>query len=134
CKICSKSFVQAYTIRKHVQSVHENSFQCDECDRAFGYKRGLQFHVDLIHRKVKDFKCKVCEKSFSERGHLKRHVITMHKAFVEFKCEICAKSFSKAAYLRKHVLGVHESKHSVYSLSLSRSLSLPISSNSRVVD
>lgn len=77
-------------------------FECDICDKTFGYKHVLQNHRK-VHTGEKSFQCKLCDKFFRRDHHLKVH-IRQHTGEKPYSCDfaMCKKQFTQVANLRRH--------------------------------
>lgn len=71
CHLCSKSFAEASTLRKHVATHGERNFRCDICAKAFVRKDYLAKH-SLTHRQT--YKCSQCQFVCHNRLDIERHV------------------------------------------------------------
>ena len=109
CKLRSKIFSNTANLNRHI-SVHEKQkkFQCQICDKRFGYLHHLSDHIQSIHQKLKPHQCSFCAKSFSQKGNLKRHKDMVHMYLRQHVCQICNKRFSTNQTLKIHVECVHE--------------------------
>lgn len=77
-------------------------FECDMCDKTFGYKHVLQNHRK-VHTGEKSFRCLLCDKCFRRDHHLKVH-IRQHTGEKPYSCDfpMCKKQFTQVANLRRH--------------------------------
>ena len=82
CEICEKTFQSNERKRKHFGTTHgeTNIFTCNVCNRIFGTKNGLTFHLKNYHQEApRKFKCDSCGKSFYQSVHLKNHIKKIHE-------------------------------------------------------
>ncbi len=79
CPTCNMKFSGKFTLKRHIQNVHENLklFCCVLCNRSFAAKIHLERHL-LIHSGEKPFSCSVCLKAFRHKNALKRHFANFH--------------------------------------------------------
>ena len=57
CLICNATFSKPFTLKRHVESVHEGkkSYKCTQCDLKFKAKQNLKKHIAKVHEKPKEF-------------------------------------------------------------------------------
>lgn len=74
CSLCSKSFAELSTLRKHEATHGERNFRCEICSKAFVRKDYLSKHL-LTHRQT--FKCSqcsfICHNRLDIESHLSQH-------------------------------------------------------------
>ena len=75
CSLCSKSFAELSTLRKHEATHGERNFRCDICSKAFVRKDYLSKH-SLTHRQT--FKCSQCSFVCHNRVDIQRHLSQHH--------------------------------------------------------
>ncbi|XP_058464107.1 zinc finger protein 83-like [Malaya genurostris] len=107
CAVCGKL---VKTKMKHHMLRHSapegRPFRCEQCDKAYSFKRSLADHVRQVHKKIRH-RCEVCEKEF-----VSRDVLRVHKKLhlnETYRCDICRQAFQQLMYLRKH-MAMHEGK------------------------
>lgn len=108
CKDCSKSFKNAYQLKKHQQSLHR-VFKCEKCSRGFKTEKEFSLHI-ARHQKSDTFQCEHCGKAFTNntnlRRHEKQHLVDLAR---KFECKVCSKVFHQKSNLTRH-MKVHEKK------------------------
>ena len=57
CLICKQSFRKNESLKKHVQTVHENATTCLISKQSFGQKETPKMHVKTVHENIKPFTC-----------------------------------------------------------------------------
>ena len=104
CEICNKAMKTANTLRihkkvNHVEKVKENV--CDICGYV-GTKANLARHMTEIHKKEK--KCPYCEKNFGKKDALEYHLDNHHPGTSEIQhtCQECGKGFMFRNTLTRH--------------------------------
>jgi hypothetical protein len=123
CELCGKSFKTVYTLKKHVENVHEkkhnvnvstgtkiNNEICDLCRKSFKTKKDLTKHLKNVHNNQQIF-CQVCNNVYQSKYTLQSHMQKIHGETIS--CKVCGKSFKTVCVLKKHVENVHEKKHNV---------------------
>ena len=78
-KICDKSFVSKYDLRRH-RKKHEkniNPIQCDQCEYETGDKGALKVHLESILMGVRHL-CDICDFSSDTRSGLNKHRKQVH--------------------------------------------------------
>ena len=65
CSICDSTFSQKSTLKRHMESVHENKkpYKCLICDYSCSQKRYLKTHMEAVHENMKPHKCLICDYS-----------------------------------------------------------------------
>ena len=104
CDICNKSFGYNKDLNRHKRTVHcEPEYQCLECNKFFKTPRLLNTH-SLVHKEDKEsFTCQVCDKSYSTKYVLDYHIKSEHMGMKKsFKCPICGRSFTQKSSYRQH--------------------------------
>lgn len=111
CPICGKLFTKNSNIRRHVETVHNNTKRnqlnerhpCPICGKEFKFKENITRHIESVHNKVRNHSCNMCDKSFYEKIHLTNH-IALHLEDRPFICDYpgCGKAFKLLQYLTGH--------------------------------
>ena len=88
CNICHKTFkVKHEEFRRHVLAHHENNehfkpFGCHLCERRYGSRQGLNYHLDSYHningKRNIVHSCHFCNKSFKLYKMLQIHIKMDH--------------------------------------------------------
>ena len=109
CNKCGESFKD---INYHIKSVHENvNFPCDQCNKKYLSKQGLDYHIKHSHS---DFKKSVCQFCAVEVTDVKNHIKLNHSGKVEktipCKDENCDKMFRTKQEARTHYNAGHLNK------------------------
>lgn len=72
-----------------------NIFRCEYCQKTYGKKSGLKYHILLMHgpKDLQKFECKLCVNRFFTQSKLENHVLLRHstEADKKFHCEKCEK-------------------------------------------
>ena len=74
---------------------------CEQCDKTFKYKQGLENHVKFVHDNIREFKCEFCDYEAHTGKSLNEHTNAVHLK-QKYKCTICPKE-----YAYKHALAAH---------------------------
>ena len=85
--------------------LHEKvkDYQCQSCDKMFGYKGNLEQHVKAVHENIREHACNSCGKRFHVKSRLKRHTESVHEKIKVFKCDSCGKTFGMKGKLTSHL-------------------------------
>lgn len=121
CKMCSKQFPYASSLRVHERTHLPNKgFKCPEidCEKSFSRSDHLKHHINTVHKgKIVDGvlraptfeqKCPVCCRIFYHAGNLRTH-LKIHVGERTFKCDVdgCSNTFVLAQHLKSHIEIVH---------------------------
>ncbi|XP_059363795.1 uncharacterized protein LOC132103021 [Carassius carassius] len=133
CKFCTKSFLRARYLRRHILTHTEvKPYRCKTCESCFSRYDHLKLHQarcrgkrQLEVRVVKMsldslstspqsktqedgnmLQCKVCSKRLSTLSDLKRHMAMLHITDKPFPCKRCGKTYSTTKTLRRHNLTI----------------------------
>ncbi|XP_037548154.1 zinc finger protein 532 [Nematolebias whitei] len=116
CIHCSVIFVDAATLKSHIQSAHcEIFYKCPLCPMAFKSAPGTHSHAYTQHPGVKAaepkviYKCSMCDTVFTLQSllctHFDQHVLS-HKVSV-FKCPDCSTHYAQKQLLLDHIKTIH---------------------------
>ena len=109
CEICSKNFCDRYTLKRHVETVHnkKKKLECEIChlkiERRDTYRRHMYQSHNIGEQKI--WQCELCEKTFNIKSNLNRHTKTTH--INKFECEICHLSLANIHTYRRHLYQTH---------------------------
>ncbi|XP_047475655.1 zinc finger protein 208-like [Penaeus chinensis] len=112
CPVCSKVFLIAKDLRRHVQSHNlGGSHECALCHAKFKSYPTLQAHMK-IHSKDKPYDCVICLVPFASVEALKDHFNSHHGVKINDdnfvinwnrKCPLCSQVFMRRAGLAIHI-------------------------------
>ena len=106
CQKCGAIFKTPAEFGKHKLEVHQEGYECDECQKVFHNATNLQIHKK-IHSDAKPYICRQCGKAFRQHGHLSDHMRT-HSDVRSFSCEHCGKQFKWRSTLNQHQMRLHD--------------------------
>ncbi|CAG0887437.1 unnamed protein product [Cyprideis torosa] len=73
CKVCGKTFLFQFQLKRH-ESVHESpQFPCEDCDKCFKRRDHLQNHR-VIHQAPSALQCPECLRTYTHKRALKEHL------------------------------------------------------------
>lgn len=140
CDVCLKEFKIHKSLKEHLE-VHENQFNCEECD--VGYRKVLDYvlhmrlhspnevftcifcdfqtnsikdvteHVNSNHDNPAKYTCQKCNKGFYIYNWYVEHD-NFHTGTQPFKCDLCNKKFFYSRFLAAHKRAVHKHRPSIY--------------------
>lgn len=63
-----------------IRSVHRKfkPFRCSQCHVMFGFKDGLQRHMEKLHDQSRPIACAFCSQRFKIKSHLTKHFKLLH--------------------------------------------------------
>lgn len=147
CKFCTKSFLRARYLRRHILTHTEaKPYRCKTCESCFSRydhlklhqarcrgKRQLEVRVEKMsldslstspQSKTQEdgdaLQCKVCSKQLSTPSDLKRHMAMLHITDKPFPCKRCGKTYSSQKTLSRHNLTIRCKKISKQSMPLAK--------------
>ena len=106
----TKNFAQIQSLRDHTESAHENLLHdCSHCEFKSRNKISLRRHVQTVHENKKWTKfCKPCGKEIG-KSYFAQHVRSVHENY-KIKCNHCEKEYKEKRDLRKHYRLKHPEK------------------------
>ena len=137
CTQCPQKFKTPHSMKRHVQSIHENEayqcqmcefksgrkdmlnihvvkkheevcIPCDQCDYKTTVKHNLRVHKEYVHEGGR-FSCNYCDYKVSMKKRIAQHVETSHEEFLFF-CDQCNYKVELKSYLQKHLESEHGKK------------------------
>ena len=111
CPECNETFPQEDSLRNHKLShVGFELFECKECVLKFNQKVELMNH-EKGHIQPESLECGQCDKSFSDNKKLVEHAQSHRPdtVQVEYKCTKCEKIYKDMRKLRRHDWRSHRS-------------------------
>lgn len=101
------------SLRHHIlllQNIHMEKSQramvmCHLHNQNFLHKQNLNYHINTVHRKVKNFACKICDKRFSSGYSLKEHMHAKHSTSDNplHSCDKCGHKTHYRSNFVKHI-------------------------------
>lgn len=77
CEECGMLFSHRSKFNTHLRShAVKGPKKCNICDKFFVC---LSSHIRIVHQHVRKYQCEDCEKCFGKKSGLDRHVTTVHK-------------------------------------------------------
>ena len=106
---CKSLFYSKKGLKYHTNTIHLKlrPFKCTECSASFVQKQKLQSHLNGVHFKIKPFNCSECSSSFLKKIGLTTHFNSVHLKLKPHECDQCSAKFSRKAHLKKHINDVH---------------------------
>ena len=115
CKICTKVFKWKETLRRHMDSSHneegKTSFKCNICQKVFAHHATLFVHTKSQHNEEKA-SCDQCDKKFQNSSSLSCHKKRIHEGKT-FPCDACPYKLSTGQSLEKHTKRKHKNKSAI---------------------
>ncbi|XP_055298480.1 zinc finger protein 62-like isoform X2 [Sitodiplosis mosellana] len=105
CFVCHKILKNKCSVINHLKTIHHEKgkqFKCETCGLSYFFRCHLQFHINVVHLKIRQYVCGMCEKSFKTNGELRIHEY-VHTGQKPFKCKYgCEKYFEDYKTRREH--------------------------------
>jgi NAD-dependent SIR2 family protein deacetylase len=67
-------------------------YQCENCDKVYKKKGGLQQHIKVKHSRIESLQCIKCDKYFVNKYKLRHHLYKTHPSKLH-SCIFCGSSF-----------------------------------------
>ncbi|XP_058065121.1 zinc finger protein 791-like, partial [Anopheles bellator] len=100
CPHCPRKFAIQYLFKEHIRThTGEKPLTCKVCSKTFHAAGSLRTHM-LIHDKNQP-QCPHCPRKFARQSYLKEHIRT-HTGEKPFMCKVCSKTFHAARILLTH--------------------------------
>ncbi|XP_075157522.1 uncharacterized protein LOC142230779 [Haematobia irritans] len=115
CDICRKSYLRKNCLKVHVAKIHsekvkdsvvQQPYPCDKCDRSFSTSLALYQHSQTIHG-LKKYSCFICDKTFARPCILKEHLALHRREKIEH-CPLCDEAFVCKTYRNRHIRCEHK--------------------------
>ncbi|XP_015524736.1 zinc finger protein 470 isoform X1 [Neodiprion lecontei] len=128
CEKCGDVFKTPYSLKQHLSSHGERTYECDICQRRFHRigvlkehkaihqaaqipcsicgkklksKKALDIHM-LLHGNKK-YQCDKCDKSFFQKCNYQKHHTKFHSEKTPYKCSLCSLQFANKLKYNKHI-------------------------------
>ena len=95
-------------LREHRIRLHSSKFQCEVCEKSFGFSKDLKRHVAGVHGAV-EYKCEQCNKFYKTKRVYEDHIKSHESGYTKptFACQVCSRSFSTKYVLATHIKAAH---------------------------
>ena len=106
-----QSFSSKWVLKRHLERLHSDEYQCDKCDKIFNNATSLTKHKKNVHR---GFVCHICFTRFSSEIYLNRHHKNFHTAVqaAEQICTQCDLQFRTRGQFNLHMVQNHTNETS----------------------
>ena len=123
CKLCDEQLVEKKRYRSHFNTFHRPSYECPTCNKAFRYKRSMDWHMKYVHERQKNtHEYLTCKKTFMHKRSIDRHMKSVHEVQEKtidgqkktHECPTCKKTFIYEITLAEHIKRGHEENNKTY--------------------
>uniref|UniRef100_A0A1B0DQE1 Zinc finger protein 865 n=1 Tax=Phlebotomus papatasi TaxID=29031 RepID=A0A1B0DQE1_PHLPP len=110
CLLCGIDTIAAEELKSHMAThKKEDMWCCVSCPYKTPKRHGLQNHVKVVHRGIRDFHCPRCGQSFTTGAILKQHLLR-HEGIKNHECSVCGVKKVTRRELRSHMVVHMEEK------------------------
>jgi len=106
CEICGKLLKNKYSLKAHVEAVHEKKkggeFACDMCGKILKSKASLDYHKRSVHTQEYPFRCEICGKGYIKYNRMV-NCINNHQGIYKYRCPECDYKTNKLLQFKEHV-------------------------------
>ena len=88
CDQCEKAFFSAWTLKKHLTTVHTDArpYVCEECGKKYKTPNALRKHRETHSGII--IACESCNVTFSTKWHYKRHIKRKHTQEIKHETSV----------------------------------------------
>ena len=110
CNVCNKILSSVRSLKRHVDSYHQNPQKCDICDKFFRNAQELSQHK----KSHLGYECAVCGNKYTTADSLRAHKNKKHPnpdqqhSSEPVTCELCEKTFKNSDGLKTHKSRIHK--------------------------
>lgn len=110
CHVCGKSSISRENLRLHEKmhiADEDRHYSCPKCDKKFVHRYTIRMHMNIVHDKdgkEPTLPCTFCNKLYRTERQLKDHIKFCHMES-KFICHICSKVLKTKSNLEIHVKG-----------------------------
>ena len=115
CTLCEKSIKRSIP---HLKSKHtdrslekplearlqESDYKCTKCDRKFLLQRSLDYHLNMVHKNIRNFPCSLCDYKGKTKRQINNHNRVKHLKTDLWPCHVCGKVLAERSFLEDHLL------------------------------
>ncbi|KAB0796827.1 hypothetical protein PPYR_10888 [Photinus pyralis] len=107
CDTCKKFFANPKSLKKHIQSVHDQykPFICNICGHKTARKAMLDLHLRQ-HTGEKPHQCPVCDYRTGDHNSLRRHLMR-HSGDTKYACPHCNYQSIQSTSYKNHIASKH---------------------------
>ena len=106
CKKCSKTYNHRQHLYRHKQNcINSVIHECIQCSKVFVRADTLKKHIKKCKKnsQQKEKVCSLCSKEFVKVWHLQRHLKTHIQQKNKYQCGNCNKTYSRESFYRCHI-------------------------------
>ena len=102
---CNKTLLVVHS-KTHDPRFLDGLFKCNFCEYRNKRRSNLDYHVNLVHEKVKGYLCDQCTFESSRKNEVVEHKKVRHEG-IKYKCDSCDYTANRSGQVNRHIAVKH---------------------------